>query len=109
MSDEFRRKRKLYKMYQYQLVIWLGTWIRTKIDGVRVRCFTLELSPTRWKAKFGRMDVSEARRGQWLEIDRKEIVRRNALALVTPRRGLTFTLRLHCWRPQARPWVRAST
>src|SRR5580700_3113191 len=64
MSDEFRRKRKLYKMYQYQLVIWLGTWIRTKIDGVRVRCFAVELSPTRWKAKFGRMDVSEARRGQ---------------------------------------------
>src|ERR1700730_14400806 len=35
MSDEFRRKRKLYKMYQYQLVIWLGTWIRTKSSGVR--------------------------------------------------------------------------
>jgi len=30
------------------------------------------------------MDVSEARRGQWLEIDRKEIARRNTLALVTP-------------------------
>src|SRR3984893_8728407 len=27
-----------------------GTWIRTKIDGVRVRCSTVELSPTRWKA-----------------------------------------------------------
>jgi hypothetical protein len=24
-----------------------GTWIRTKIDGVRVRCSTVELSPTR--------------------------------------------------------------
>ncbi len=23
-----------------------GTWIRTKIDGVRVRCSTVELSPT---------------------------------------------------------------
>jgi hypothetical protein len=34
------------------------------INGVRVRCFTVELSPTRWKGKFGRMDVSEARRGQ---------------------------------------------
>ena len=61
-----------------------GTWIRTKIDGVRVRCSTVELSPTRWKAKFGRIDVSEARRGRWLEIDRKEIARRNTLALVTP-------------------------
>src|ERR1700719_3793247 len=30
------------------------------------------------------MDVSEARRGRWLEIDRKEIARRNTLALVTP-------------------------
>ena len=34
------------------------------INGVRVRCSTVELSPTRWKAKFGRMDVSEARDGE---------------------------------------------
>ena len=38
------------------------TWIRTKIDGVRVRCSTVELSPTRGKAKFGRTDVYEARK-----------------------------------------------
>jgi len=37
--------------------------------------------PPRWKAKFGRMDVSEARRGQGLEIDHKEIARRNTQAL----------------------------
>jgi hypothetical protein len=37
----------------------------------------LNYPPTRWKAKFGRMDVSEARRGQRLEIDHKEIARRN--------------------------------
>ena len=24
-----------------------GTWIRTKIDGVRVRCSTVELSPSK--------------------------------------------------------------
>src|SRR5271169_3346212 len=30
-----------------------GTWIRTKIDGVRVRCSTVELSPNgRLKAHF---------------------------------------------------------
>jgi hypothetical protein len=29
-----------------------GTWIRTKIARVRVRCSTVELSPTRWYAKF---------------------------------------------------------
>src|SRR5580700_7618650 len=30
-----------------------GTWIRTKIDGVRVRCSTVELSPNgRPKARF---------------------------------------------------------
>jgi hypothetical protein len=28
-----------------------GTWIRTKIDGVRVRCSTVELSPTRSSQK----------------------------------------------------------
>jgi hypothetical protein len=28
------------------------------INGVRVRYFTVEPSPTRWKAKFGRMDVT---------------------------------------------------
>src|SRR5580704_846513 len=32
-----------------QLIDFIGllTWIRTKIDGVRVRCSTVELSPTR--------------------------------------------------------------
>jgi hypothetical protein len=30
-----------------------GTWIRTKIDGVRVRCSTVELSPNgRLKARI---------------------------------------------------------
>jgi hypothetical protein len=46
-----------------------GTWIRTKINGVRVRCSTIELSPTRWKAKFGRMDVSEARKLKTLKTE----------------------------------------
>jgi len=40
----------------------LDTLPRTMIDGVRVRCSTVEVSPTRWKAKFGRMDVYEARK-----------------------------------------------
>jgi hypothetical protein len=31
-------------------------------EGVRVRCSIVELSPTRWKAKFGRMDVYDARK-----------------------------------------------
>ncbi len=30
-----------------QKVIGWGTWIRTKIDGVRVRCSTIELFPSR--------------------------------------------------------------
>ena len=34
----------------------------SKIEGVRVRYSTIELPPTRWKAKFGRMDVYEARK-----------------------------------------------
>jgi hypothetical protein len=29
-----------------------GTWIRTKIDGVRVRCSTVELSPTRSHPRY---------------------------------------------------------
>ena len=81
MPDEFRRKRKLTKRTNITRLYGWGTWIRTKIDGVTVRCSTVELSPTRWKAKFGRMDVSEAR---LLEVDRKAIARRNTLALVTP-------------------------
>ena len=46
-----------------------GTWIRTKIDGVRVRCSAVELSLTRWKAKFGRMDVYEARKLKTLKTE----------------------------------------
>ena len=43
-----------------------GTWIRTKIDGVRVRCSTVELSPNgrlkvRFRASAWRVN-SEARR-----------------------------------------------
>jgi hypothetical protein len=49
------------KTPETRLAGW-GTWIRTMIDGVRVRCSTVEVSPTRWKAKFGRMDVYEARK-----------------------------------------------
>ena len=30
-----------------------GTWIRTKINGVRVRCSTVELSPTKAFEIFG--------------------------------------------------------
>jgi hypothetical protein len=55
-----------------------GTWIRTKIDGVRVRCSTVELSPTRWKAKFGRMDVSEARKLKTLKL--KTLKTENAIS-----------------------------
>jgi hypothetical protein len=37
------------KLIQHSNISWLcgwGTWIRTKIDGVRVCCSTVELSPT---------------------------------------------------------------
>ena len=50
-----------------------GTWIRTKIDGVRVRCSTVELSRIRWKAKFGRMDVSEARKLKTLKTENSRL------------------------------------
>ena len=39
------------------------------INGVRVRCSTVELSPTPWKAKFGRMDVYEARKLKTLKTE----------------------------------------
>ena len=35
-----------------------GTWIRTKIDGVRVRCSTVELSPTSRLAKMRQKSVA---------------------------------------------------
>jgi hypothetical protein len=36
-----------------------GTWIRTKIDGVRVRCSTVELSPNgRLKARLRALSVA---------------------------------------------------
>ena len=34
-----------------------GTWIRTKIDGVRVRCSTVELFPSRAAPKIGARGV----------------------------------------------------
>jgi hypothetical protein len=34
------------KLYRLKVRFGWGTWIRTKIDGVRVRCSTVELSPT---------------------------------------------------------------
>jgi hypothetical protein len=77
--NDFHRPGKISQ--ETELRGW-GTWIRTKIDGVRVRYFTVERSPAQWTAKFGRMDVSEPRRDQWLEIDHKEIARGD------PRRGL---------------------
>jgi hypothetical protein len=61
-----------------------GPGFEPRLTESESACFTVELSPARWQAKFGRMDVSEARRGQGLEIDHKEIARRNTLALVTP-------------------------
>ena len=68
---ERRRTRKI----QY---VWLGgPGFEPGLTESESACFTVELSPTRWKAKFGRMDVSEARRDQRLEIDHKEIARRN--------------------------------
>ena len=36
MSDEFRRKRKLTKPRKLNMLCGWGTWIRTKINGVRV-------------------------------------------------------------------------
>ena len=36
MSDEFRRKRKLIKRSNIKRLYGLGTWIRTRINGVRV-------------------------------------------------------------------------
>ena len=36
MSDEFRRKRKLITYGTVNRLYGWGTWIRTKIDGVRV-------------------------------------------------------------------------
>jgi hypothetical protein len=38
-------------------------------EGVRVRCSIVELSPTRWKAKFGRMDVYDARKLKTLKTE----------------------------------------
>ena len=46
---------------------------RTMIDGVRVRCSTVELPPTRWKAKFGRMDLSEARKLKTLKTENSRL------------------------------------
>ena len=38
----------LKKVYANQILrLGWGTWIRTKINGVRVRCSTIELSPNR--------------------------------------------------------------
>jgi hypothetical protein len=52
---ERRRTRKI----QY---VWLGgPGFEPGLTESESACFTVELSPTRWKAKFGRMDVSEAR------------------------------------------------
>jgi hypothetical protein len=39
------------------------------INGVRVRDSGVELSPTGWKAKFGRMGVSEARKLKTLKTE----------------------------------------
>ena len=41
--------------------------------GVRVCCSTVELSRTRWKAKFGRMDVSEARKLKTLKTENSRL------------------------------------
>jgi hypothetical protein len=42
--NDFHRPGKISQ--ETELRGW-GTWIRTKINGVRVRCSTVELSPTR--------------------------------------------------------------
>src|ERR1700733_2286803 len=52
-------------MKAQKLKVGWGTWIRTKIDGVRVLCSTVELSPNgRPKARFARgRGASIAKRG----------------------------------------------
>jgi hypothetical protein len=70
------------------------------INGVRVRYSTVELSPTRWK--FGRMDVSKARRGEGLEIDHNEIARRNTQALVTDRCAVRWIVPWSVFAPARR-------
>ena len=42
------------KICQRKLKFGWGTWIRTKIDGVRVRSSTVELSPTGAPVRSGR-------------------------------------------------------
>jgi hypothetical protein len=39
---------------EYWRMAGWGTWIRTKIDGVRVRCSTVELSPNGRSKRAGR-------------------------------------------------------
>jgi hypothetical protein len=49
-------------------VLFPAIWHRSPANGCKCEALllfvrsTVELSPTRWKAKFGRMDVSEARK-----------------------------------------------
>src|SRR5271163_1420224 len=42
MSDEFRRKLKVITPCNINNVRGWGTWIRTRINGVRVRCSTVD-------------------------------------------------------------------
>jgi hypothetical protein len=72
VSEQFRRPWKLKIHGHIREVYGWRTWIRTKINGV-VRCSTVELSPTRWKAKFGRMDVSEARKLKTLKTENSRL------------------------------------
>ncbi len=47
MGGRFGKNRARSKIYE---IFGWETWIRTKINGVRVRCSTVELSPTRLAA-----------------------------------------------------------
>ena len=64
------------------------------INGVRFRCFTVELSPTRWKAKFGRMDVSEARKLRTLKTENSRLKMLLLSPLNVPAKAMTVSLLL---------------
>jgi hypothetical protein len=65
-------------------------------------------SPVQMPRKFGRMDVSEARRGQGLEIDHKEIARRKTQALVTVKTDYYLATPSILKPLDSGPWVTSS-
>lgn len=54
-------------IYLREVVGW-GTWIRTKIDGVRVRCSTVELFPSKGSGRGPRAaEAVSVRRGHCID------------------------------------------